>query len=363
MEARGEITMITMRDYAMAAMASAAIWTGTAMAMAQTPPPPASVIPASRLDSLPHRDITNGIVSAKVYLPGEDGFYRGTRFDRSGVVTHATYKGQDYGQYWFSSYSPDVHDFFWHDHQVTVQPASAIAGPAEEFDQIGFDDAPLGGTFLKIGIGMLKRDTDKYDHVHPYPVVNEGTRTATATKNSVRLTQALSDPTSGFGYSYVKTVTLVPGKAQMTVAHVLKNTGKKDIVTTIYCHNFLSLSPGDENITLTAPFALTATKPLAPDAARIDGKTLTYLRPIAEGESVTSPITGFGGGVGDYDFKVMNTKTGFGERIRADQPLAQINFWSIRTTFSWEPYIAISLKPGETKRWTYTYDYFGPDKP
>ena len=61
--------------------------------------------------------------------------------------------------------------------------------------------------------------------------------------------------------------------------------------------------------------------------------------------------------MGDYDFKVVNTKTGFGQRIRADQPLARINFWSIRTTFSWEPYIAISLKPGETKRWTYTYDY------
>ena len=126
----------------------------------------------------------------------------------------------------------------------------------------------------------------------------------------------------------------------MTIAHVLKNTGTKDIVTKVYCHNFLSLSPGDADIQLTAPFALTATKPLARDAARIDGKTLTYLRPIAEGESVTSPMTGFGSGVSDYDFKVMNTKTGFGERIRADQPLAQINFWSIRTTFSWEPYIA-----------------------
>ena len=38
--------------------------------------------------------------------------------------------------------------------------------------------------------------------------------------------------------------------------------------------------------------------------------------------------------------------------------LAASQAWSIRTTFSWEPYIAISLKPGESKRWTYTYDYF-----
>jgi hypothetical protein len=38
--------------------------------------------------------------------------------------------------------------------------------------------------------------------------------------------------------------------------------------------------------------------------------------------------------------------------------------WSIHTNYSLEPYIAISLKPGETKRWTYTYDFYGPgEKP
>jgi hypothetical protein len=57
----------------------------------------------------------------------------------------------------------------------------------------------------------------------------------------------------------------------------------------------------------------------------------------------------------------MNTATGFGQRIRGDQPLARINFWSIETNVSWEPYVAIALKPGQTKRWTYTYDYIGPN--
>jgi hypothetical protein len=174
------------------------------------------------------------------------------------------------------------------------------------------------------------------------------------------MTHDLSDKDTGYGYSYVKTVKLVPGKAQMQIEHVLTNTGKKDIVTAVYCHNFLSLAPGNENLTLTAPFKLEAGKPLQADAASVNGNTLKYLRAVKEGESVTSPFTGFSDKVGDYDFKVVNTASGFGQRIRADQPLSRINFWSIRTTFSWEPYIAISLKPGQTKRWTYTYDYFGP---
>jgi hypothetical protein len=218
----------------------------------------------------------------------------------------------------------------------------------------------MGGKFLKVGVGILKRDTQAYDFVHTYPVVNEGKRGYSATKTSVRLTQDLNDKDTGWGYHYVKTVRLVPGKAEMVVEHVLTNTGTKPIETAVYCHNFLSLSPGNENVALTAPFALVAGKPLQPDAASVNGKTLKYLRAVKEGESVTSPFTGFGTSASDYDFKVVNTKTGFGQRIRADQPLARINFWSIRTIFSWEPYIAISLKPGETKKWTYTYDYFGP---
>ena len=62
----------------------------------------------------------------------------------------------------------------------------------------------------------------------------------------------------------------------------------------------------------------------------------------------------------DYNFTITNTATGFGQRIRADQPMVRINMWSITPTYSLEPYIAIALKPGETKRWTYTYDFFGP---
>src|SRR4051812_19986370 len=62
------------RKTAVIAMASATILTGNIMADAQNraaPPPAATVVPASALDNLPHRDISNGIISAKVYLPGE----------------------------------------------------------------------------------------------------------------------------------------------------------------------------------------------------------------------------------------------------------------------------------------------------
>src|SRR4051812_28397119 len=68
-------------NFAVFAMGSAAILTSLLSPVtAQNQPalPPASsVSPASALDNLSHHDISNGIVTAKVYLPGERGLYRG----------------------------------------------------------------------------------------------------------------------------------------------------------------------------------------------------------------------------------------------------------------------------------------------
>jgi hypothetical protein len=111
---------------------------------------------------------------------------------------------------------------------------------------------------------------------------------------------------------------------------------------------------------ITAPFVWSAETPLQAELVKLDGKTIRYMAPIPQGATTQSVMKGFGDRVSDYDFTITNTKTGFGQRIRADQPLAKINMWSISTTYSLEPYIAISLKPGESKSWTYTYDFFGP---
>ena len=50
-------------------MGSVAILSMAASAQTSPPAPPASsIIPASTLDGLPHKDITNGIVSATIFL-------------------------------------------------------------------------------------------------------------------------------------------------------------------------------------------------------------------------------------------------------------------------------------------------------
>ncbi len=343
----------------MRGVAIAALLLASASGNAGAEPAVPATLPAHALEDFRHVVISNGLISALVYPPGGSELYRGTRFDHAGVVFHVTYKDQDYSNYWFDHFVVDPYDPAKYP-AGTQSACCATSGPVEEFEPVGFEQAGPGGRFLKPGVGILQRTSDKYDQFHTLPVLNAGTRRFTSDKNSAHFTQNLQDKESGYGYSYTKTVRLAPGKPQMTIAHTLKNTGTKPINTTVYNHNFLTLSPGNEDVAITAPFAMRAEKPLQPELVRIDGKTLRYLAPVPKGTDVESLIAGYGSAVADYDFRVVNTKTGFGERLRADRPLAQINFWSMYTVLGWEPYIAIALKPGESMSWTNTYDFFGP---
>ena len=339
--------------------ALAAILVGACAPAGAQPSSDAGTLPATALEDFRHVAISNGLITAQVYPTGEKELYRGTRFDHAGVVFHVTYKGQDFSTYWFDRFVVDPRDTGKQAPGVETA-CCAVSGPAEEFAAVGFQEAGMGGRFLKPGIGIFTRDNDNPLRFPTLPALNEGERTFKATKSAAAWTQDLDDPQSGYGYKYEKTVQLVAGKPQMTISHVLTNTGKKDIVTTVYCHNFLSLSPGSEHLVITAPFTWQALDELQPEFVKLDGKAIRYIAPLPRGVTTQSLMSGFNGEAGDYDFTITNTATGFGQRIRADQPMVRINMWSITPTYSLEPYIAIALKPGETKRWTYTYDFFGP---
>src|SRR3954468_2801637 len=87
----------------------------------------------------PEAEISNGALRAKLYLPdAENGYYRATRFDWSGVISSLEYKGHNYFGKWFEKYDPKIHD--------------AIMGPVEEFrtngSGLGYEEAKAGETFI-----------------------------------------------------------------------------------------------------------------------------------------------------------------------------------------------------------------------
>jgi hypothetical protein len=46
--------------------------------------------------------------------------------------------------------------------------------------------------------------------------------------------------------------------------------------------------------------------------------------------------------------------------FQGDRPLTHVELWSIRSVVSVEPFVGLSVAPGEEVSWTYAYDYEAP---
>lgn len=313
----------------------------------------------------PQAAITNGKISLRIYLPdAKNGFYRGTRFDWSGVIARLEYKGHNYYGPWFDKVDPSVHDFRYVGAQIVASTCSAAVGPVEEFQTngtaLGWDEAKVGGTFIKIGVGVLRKDQANYDYVKQYQIVDPGEWTVKQDRASVEFTQRLTDPTSGYGYIYRKTIRLAAGKPEMVLEHSLKNTGHRAIRSAVYNHNFLVLDhqPPGPDFTITFPFPVRSPSPPGPELAEIRGNQLVYLKVLNNEDMVELPIEGFGDSASDYDIRIENRRVGAGMTINGDRPLSHINLWSIRAVLAVEPFIKMSINPGEEFTWKISYRYY-----
>jgi hypothetical protein len=301
-------------------------------------------------DAPPEAQISNGAITAKFYLPDSDkGYYRGTRFDWSGVIYSLKTKNHEYFGQWFPRYDPKLHD--------------AIMGPVEEFKTnesgLGFDDAKPGDTFVRIGVGVLKRPDNKpFDAFHTYEIVNPGKRTVKHGKDWIEFTHDLDDG-KGYAYHYTKRIELVKGKPEMLITHKLKNTGKKPIPTSQYNHNFFVMDkePTGPNSKVKFPFELALAQEPKDQLADLKSGEIVYRDELKPGESVYRQLSGFGKTASDYSIQVANAKSGAGVHIVGDQPLSKLVFWSIRTTFCPEPYIDVKADPKKEVKWTYRYTF------
>ena len=313
----------------------------------------------------PQTEIANGQISVMLYLPdARSGFYRGTRFDWSGVIGSLRYRGHEYYGPWFDGVDPAVHDYRYEGPKIIASTCSGVTGPAEEFQThgsaLGWDEAKPGGTFIKIGVGVLRKDEDRYDFVKQYEMVDPGKWTVAKHRDLVEFTQELTDSSSGYGYIYHKTVRLTPGKPEMVLEHRLRNTGRHPIQSAVYNHNFLVLDhePIGRDLVVTFPFALRSPNPPDRRLAEIRGSQFLYLKALQNEDRVEAPLEGFGDSPKDNDIRVENRKTGVGVRMLGDHPLSHVNLWSIRTVLAVEPFITMTIDPGAEFSWKVSYEYY-----
>jgi hypothetical protein len=313
----------------------------------------------------PQAELSNGQLRVKLYLPDPaNGFYRGTRFDWSGMIETVQYGGHKFYGRWFQGTDPAVHDFEYRGADIIAGPNTSATGPAEEFNTdnkgLGFDEAKPGGTFIKIGVGRLRRPDERdYDRFRSYEVVDPGKWTKRIGRDSGEFIQELNDASSGYGYEYRKTVRLVGNRAELEISHTFRNTGKRAISSRVYNHNFLVIdgqAPGPD-FAISVPFEIKTQRPPDSGLAEVRGKQVTYRKTLEGTDRVMTSIDGFGTNASDYDIRVINTKSGAGVEVTADRPLASLMLWSIRAVMSVEPFVEFVVKPGEMYRWTLRYRY------
>jgi hypothetical protein len=311
----------------------------------------------------PEVEIANGLVRATIALPDAgSGFYRGTRFDWSGVITSLESQGHSYVGRWFKAHDPALRDVEFRANLdgFAAGTQSAATGPVEEFSNpVGFAEAPAGGTFVKIGVGILRKpDNARYAWATRYEIVDPGTWRVRPQRDAVEFEQTVGNG-SAYGYRYRKTVRLSKGKAELVLEHSLKNTGRQVIETPVYAHNFLVSDdqPSGPDFTITVPFEVTeAADSLGILKAR--GRAVAFLREPDKDERAMVSVAGFGNDPKDFDIRVENRKTGAGVRITGDRPLARLVVWAIRPTRCPEAFIDVRVEPGREFTWRIAYEFY-----
>jgi hypothetical protein len=310
----------------------------------------------------PTAEITNGQIRAVVYLPDtKNGYYRATRFDWSGVVSSLQYQGHDYYGRWFQATDPRVHDFVYKGPDIVASPCTAITGPVDEFAPLGWEEARPGGTFTKIGVGVLRKpDDSQYDNYRLYEIVDSGKWTVKTGRQSIEFTQEVADSSSGYGYSYRKSLRLASGRPEMVLEHRLSNVGTRAIRTSVYNHNFLVLDgqPPGPGLVITVPFRIQTWRPPDQELAEIRGNQIVYLKMLEDQEVVTTSLGGFSDSPQDNEIRIENSRLGAGMKITGDRPLSSESLWSIRTVVAMEPFVSVAVEPAKEFTWKSTYSYY-----
>lgn len=300
--------------------------------------------------SAPHTEIRGGEIKLGIYLPdAKIGYYRGTRFDWSGVIDSLKFRGHEYFGQWFDNYNPLTHD--------------AITGPVNVFDTdgggLGYTTAEAGGSFVRIGVGLLRKPDDSpYKGTFTYPIINPGNWTIVKEANWIEFTQHLPDE-GGFGYIYQKRITLSKTTPEMLISYSLTNVGRNPINTTQFNHNFFVMDgqTSGPGIVARFPFEPRPQQPVN-EAIQIRGNEIHFVKSLAGQQRVYEVLDGYQSKASDYDISIENQVTGSGVRITSDLPLSRLIYWSRPKVVGPEPYVALHVAPGETTHWQLRYSFY-----
>ena len=276
--------------------------------------------------------ISNNSLELLLHGP-QDGFYCGTRFDRAGVFDGVLWDGVQLCDRWFERYDPFAHD--------------AVCGPAEEFSQIGFEEAAPGGTFLKPGVGLLVRPDDApYDRFRLYGIADPGSWELAQDAGKVVFKHSLPGI-----YEYVKEIVLT-GPSSFEIRHSFASP--EPLALEVYNHNFWTLgllATGPSRL-VDFPFRPAGDWRAEYDSVAFTASGVRFSRPLEKGESVyTGNIHDAAGGGMPYIISLRDN--GIRVLIRGSVPVVRTVLWANHRIACLEPYNVFT----SPFNWTVRYDF------
>jgi len=307
----------------------------------------------SEFDRWPHAILVSGDARLTVLLPdAARGYYRGPRFDWSGMVALAEWKGHTF----FGSWRPAPH---------RPRANDDAAGTAGEFGMgpltgnpapVGYDDAEVGEVFLKIGVGRLVKVREPvYSFGALYRILQPAVWDIRQEEGRISFAQEES-PVRGYAFRYTKTISLQEDAAGFALEHKLENLGTRRVVQTHYCHNFIRID--DEPIGPDYRIEL----PWQPAFSRTAGDILQQNGANIEISRVPGPEEGFFALVEGYEptsahHSITLRRGKAALRMTGSDPMVLLQVFGTRRTLCPEPFISVSLAPGASRKWSTRYHF------
>jgi hypothetical protein len=293
----------------------------------------------------PRARLTNGDVDVSIFLPdAESGYYRGTRFDWSGIIENVHYRAHRF-------YAPlhAEHDPFLHD---------SVSGPTDEFgmfNPMGFAEAKPGETFVKVGVGLLEKgESDEYRFRGDYPLRRPGTWTIDQGRDWISFEQTLAGD-HGWAYHYSKTIRLLSDEPGFVIEYLLENSGSRTIDITHYNHNFTLIDGTPYGPDYAAEFAFSSEEPRPiDDLAWFRDGAIEIEHPLGD-QSFWVELYQGPGRVDYNTATIRNRITGAAISFEGSGPIERMVCWAVERAVCPEPFSRIELKPGEVGTWSTTY--------
>ena len=254
-----------------------------------------------------------------------------------------------------------------------------VGGLAMEFDigqesfqpdPPGYDEGSNGDPFLKVGVGILRRDANPYRFNGNYPIVESATTTATWGEDRAHFVQTLTGHANG--YSYRLEEDLIVKNDRIVMHYRLRNTGSKPFTTEQYIHNFLSFrgrSVGPE-VRLSFPYDITTSPSIPewtppargrrvrtaanPTIVRI-GNMIEYAERVSSVPKVW--VYKPQDYVGPDRFAIEHLGTQQRLIIESSIPATNVGIWTTNYQISPEQFVQVTVAPSEEVEFRRTYRF------